>query len=149
MKSVLYFAYGSNLDRKQMRARCPDATPVGPAMLRGYRLAFAGASRRWEGGVATLLPARGRNVSGVLYQLSEDSLAALDRIEGHPDFYIRCRVCVADEWGRKRFAQTYCLPRQAETVPSTRYLQKIRRAYERLGFCVAVLEDAISVGSAA
>jgi gamma-glutamylcyclotransferase len=148
MKSVLYFAYGSNLDRKQMRARCSDATPVGRAMLRGYRLAFAGASRRWDGaGVATLLPARGSNVSGVLYQMSEDSLATLDRIEGHPDFYIRCRVCVADEWSRKRFAQTYCLPAQAETVPSTRYLQKIRRAYERLGFCIAVLEDA--VGSAA
>jgi hypothetical protein len=40
---------------------------------------------------------------------------------------------VVDEWGRKRFAQTYCLPPQAETLPSTRYLQKIRGAYERVG----------------
>lgn len=144
MKSVVMFAYGSNLDRAQMRERCPDATPVGRAMLRGYRIAFAGASRRWDGGgVATLLPARGSNVSGVLYELSDESLAVLDSYEGHPNFYIRCRVCVADEWARRRFAQTYSLPPQPETLPATRYLRRIIRAYERLGFNLAALQDAL------
>ncbi|MBI2388661.1 MAG: gamma-glutamylcyclotransferase [Deltaproteobacteria bacterium] len=148
MKTVLTFAYGSNLDRAQMRERCPDATPVGRAVLRGYRIAFAGASRRWDGaGVATLLPARARTVSGVLYALSEESLAVLDRFEGHPHVYVRCRVCVTDEWGRRRFAQAYCLPPQPEAIPATRYLRKITRAYERLGFSLKALEEAL--GSAA
>jgi len=135
MKSVLYFAYGSNLDRAQMRVRCPDATPVGRAMLRGYRIAFAGSSVTWDGAaVATLLPARNENTSGVLYALSEASLAKLDACEGHPNVYQRVRVCVADEWARRRFAHTYCLPLVREAPPAARYLRKIQRAYERLGF---------------
>jgi hypothetical protein len=40
--SVLYFAYGSNLDEVQMRRRCPQAVLVGPARLLGHRLVFSG-----------------------------------------------------------------------------------------------------------
>ena len=39
-----YFAYGSNLDAAQMRARCPSAKLLGAAILDGYRLGFAGQS---------------------------------------------------------------------------------------------------------
>jgi cation transport regulator ChaC len=139
-----YFAYGSNLDADQMRARCPDAEPLGRAMLGGYRIAFAGSSQRWHGGaVATLLPARGSNVSGVLYKLSAESFATLDRFEGHPDVYVRVRVRVSDERGRRRHALAYCLPLLDEAMPATKYLWKIVRAYERLGFTLRPLLDAV------
>jgi gamma-glutamylcyclotransferase len=139
-----YFAYGSNLDRAQMRERCPDASTIGRAMLAGYRIAFAGSSRRWDGGaVATLLPARGQNVSGVLYRLSPESFAKLDRLEGHPDVYIRVRVSVVDEHGRRRHAQAYCLPPLDEAMPATKYLRKIIRAYERHGFNLRPLIEAV------
>ncbi|MBI2392799.1 MAG: gamma-glutamylcyclotransferase [Deltaproteobacteria bacterium] len=135
-KPILYFAYGSNLDRTQMRQRCRDAAPAGPATLKGYRIGFAGSSASWEGSaVATLLPARGALVSGFLYEVSPESIEVLDRYEGHPRFYVRCRVSVSDERGRRRVAQTYCLPLEhQEGMPASRYLQKIVRAYQRLGF---------------
>jgi hypothetical protein len=34
---ILYFAYGSNLWRKQMRDRCPACEEIGYGVLRGYR----------------------------------------------------------------------------------------------------------------
>ena len=35
---MLHFAYGSNMSRAPMRARCPSAREVGTATLAGYRL---------------------------------------------------------------------------------------------------------------
>ena len=57
-----YFAYGSNLDAAQMRARCPSAKLLGAAILDGYRLGFAGQSAAWGGGVATVVRDGDENV---------------------------------------------------------------------------------------
>ena len=37
-RMTLYFAYGSNMSRALMRARCPTAREVGTATLAGHRL---------------------------------------------------------------------------------------------------------------
>ena len=37
---MLYLAYGSNLNKKQMSRRCPNAKPVGSIILKGYKLEF-------------------------------------------------------------------------------------------------------------
>ena len=37
---MLYLAYGSNLNKKQMSRRCPNATPVGSVILKGFKLEF-------------------------------------------------------------------------------------------------------------
>ena len=34
---TLHFAYGSNMSRALMRVHAPEAQPVGPAQLPGYR----------------------------------------------------------------------------------------------------------------
>jgi hypothetical protein len=81
----LYFAYGSNLDHAQMRHRCPGAVRVARATMSGYRLAFTGYSRTWQGPVATIIPEPGALVEGVLYRLAPGELRVLDRYEGHPD----------------------------------------------------------------
>ena len=58
MKRILYIAYGSNMNIRQMAWRCPMAEVVGTARLKGYRLLFRGYKR---GAVATVEPfARGR-----------------------------------------------------------------------------------------
>ena len=75
MKQILYFAYGSNLDPARMRRRCATATPVGPAMLGGWRLAFGGHSRAWGGPVATLVKAPDEGVDGLLHALPPQARA--------------------------------------------------------------------------
>ena len=43
---TLYFAYGANMERAAMRKRCPGATALGIAALRGWRYVIARRLRR-------------------------------------------------------------------------------------------------------
>jgi gamma-glutamylcyclotransferase len=138
-----YFAYGSNLDREQMRRRCPGAVLLARAMMSGYRLAFTGYSRVWQGPVATILPEPGSQVEGVLYRLAPGELRVLDRYEGHPRSYRRYRRIVRDARGQRHRAHVYVLPPDGElTLPSIPYLSVIWRAYQRFGFDQRVLREA-------
>ena len=131
--SVLYFAYGSNLDPEQMRRRCPSTEAVGPARLPEHRLFFAGASRNWNGGgTATLEPDPTVHVPGFLYRISGDDLADLDRYEGS---YRRERLAVHVPRGDESLAWVYI--RKNDTpirAPSRRYLAVMAHAYGRLGY---------------
>jgi hypothetical protein len=100
MNPHLYFAYGSNLDVRQMGARCPGATLVGTAVLRDHRLVFCGHSRTWNGAVASVVHAPGATVPGVLYELGVDDLSTLDRREGRPHSYDRLTVTVIQPTGQ-------------------------------------------------
>ena len=62
--TLLYFAYGSNMDLNQMDFRCPDAQALETVRLEGYRLAFR--SNGGNRGVATILPDPDSHVDGVL-----------------------------------------------------------------------------------
>ncbi len=90
-----YFAYGSNLDAAQMRRRCPDSKPLGPARLDHYGLRFDGASQNWsKAAVANIVPSPLRAVWGVLYDVSEADLLLLDGYEHVPLNYRRLVVSV-------------------------------------------------------
>ena len=77
-----YFAYGSNLDKEQMKDRCPDSEPLSAVQLVNYKLLY----RR---GVATIEKSLLDIVYGAVYDISEYDLANLDRYEGYPDYYQR------------------------------------------------------------
>lgn len=141
---MLYFAYGSNLDEDQMRERCPSAEALARAVLSDHALAFGGFSRRWGGAVASVVPAHGAQVHGLLYRIDDADLRVLDRFEGHPTVYERVLKPVRDERDLRRRAATYLLPRDrcAPGAPAPDYLNKLWRAYERLGFDVAPLARA-------
>ena len=70
----LYFAYGSNLNLKQMLARCPTAVLVRPFVINDWRLVFRD--------VADIEPAPGSVVHGALYKVTPKDVKALDRYEG-------------------------------------------------------------------
>jgi cation transport regulator ChaC len=125
---VYYFAYGSNLNKKQMLERCPDSKPRFVATLRNYKLVFVGWSRQWRGGVASIKPFRGERVLGVLYELSDRDLRRLDSYEGYPGSYNRLKVTVFDEDGESVEAITYIKSEQAEEIqPSKEYLSIIQQ----------------------
>jgi hypothetical protein len=138
----LYFAYGSNLDLEQMRERCPWSEPLCAARLRRHRLAFAGHSALWDGGVATLVADPFGHVDGVLYALTDNDIAALDRWEGHPNVYRRERVSVR-AGSRGLSAYTYIRSANPPANPSAEYLSRIERAYRRHQFDVAALREAL------
>jgi len=122
---MYYFAYGSNLNRKQMRERCPDSNPMFTATLSNYKLVFVGWFRRWRGGVASIKPLRGDRVRGAIYEVSEQCLRRLDRYESD---YNRFKVTVLGEDSEPIEVITYIKAGQLEeTQPSKEYLAIIQQ----------------------
>jgi gamma-glutamylcyclotransferase (GGCT)/AIG2-like uncharacterized protein YtfP len=72
---MLYFAYGSNMSRAPMRARCPTAREAGIAVLRHHRFVIM------ANGYASVVPLPDEAVYGVLWRIGPRDLAALDAYE--------------------------------------------------------------------
>ena len=72
---MLHFAYGSNMDRRLMRRHCPGAEIVGNAVLRDHRFIIM------KEGYASVVPARGGVVHGLLWRISPRDLTALNAYE--------------------------------------------------------------------
>lgn len=131
---MYYFAYASNLSRRQMAERCPEAKPKFTARLPHYKLIFAGWSRKWRGGYATIRQSRGDVVMGALYEISERGLRLLDKHEDYPSSYDHLKVKVVTEDGDFVEAVTYIRVGQAEeTKPSPEYLAIIQKGYKDWG----------------
>lgn len=78
--SFLYFAYGSNLWPPQMRSRCPSATPVGTAAIKGWRLVYDKPSTDGSAKLNIRPDPIGR-VEGMVYQIEDGERQYLDRAE--------------------------------------------------------------------
>ncbi len=129
-QAMYYFAYASNLNRKQMLERYPNAKPRFTATLPNFKLIFTGWSRKWRGGVASIKPLKGEKVMGAVYEISERDLRFLDRDEGYPNIYNRREVVVFPEDGEAVKAVTYIKVEQSEeTKPSLEYLTTIQQGY--------------------
>lgn len=128
---MYYFAYASNLSKKQMQARCPDSKPMFVATLPNFKLVFTGWSRTWHGGVATVKSFRGEKVRGAIYEVSDACLRQLDKYEVG---YTRFNVTVFDEDNEPRQAVTYIKSGQLEeSRPSQEYGEVIRQGYRDWG----------------
>jgi hypothetical protein len=98
-----YFAYGSNLKWERLRARVPTAAPEGVAALPSHRLV---CNKRGRDGSAkaNLVVDATSEVWGVVYRLTLDGLALLDRHEGG---YRRVEVELVTASGSALRAETY------------------------------------------
>ncbi|MFC2042386.1 gamma-glutamylcyclotransferase family protein [Chloroflexota bacterium] len=122
---MYYFAYGSNLNKRQMQERCPDSKPMFTATLPNYKLVFSGWSRQWRGGIASIKPIRDEKVRGAIYEISEQCLRRLDRFEVG---YSRINVTVFGEDDEPIEAITYVKTGQQEdSPPSKEYLEVIQQ----------------------
>jgi len=81
-----YIAYGSNLNVPQMRMRCPGATILGTADLKGWELLFRGSK---TGSYLTIEEKDGGSVPVVIWEVTPTDEAALDHYEGFPSFYYK------------------------------------------------------------
>jgi Gamma-glutamyl cyclotransferase, AIG2-like len=98
---MLHFAYGTNMSRALMRRRCPTAIPVGVAGLPGRRFLIT------RDGYASVIPAPGAEVHGVLWRLQPRDVAALNAYEAlDSGLYVRRVLSVVHE-GRRTAAVAY------------------------------------------
>jgi gamma-glutamylcyclotransferase len=128
----LYFAYGSNMSRRQMTERCPDHECLGKAVLSDHALCIPRHSSMRNCGVAGLAEMPGAEVWGVVYRLHDVDLAALDKREGydpakpfHVNRYNRQTVRVLMD-GQEVECHTYFARHEpGRHVPSAEYLATI------------------------
>jgi hypothetical protein len=119
---MLYFAYGSNMDRAAMTARCPQVRPVGVAALPGWRF-FIGVD-----GWGSVDPAPGETVHGVLWALTARDCAALHSYELlHKGLY-GMRTLPVRRGSRRVPAMAYVLRRRIPGTPKPGYIELIVRA---------------------
>ena len=76
MEQIFYFAYGSNLLHKQMRARCPEAKLIGKASLANWRFGIM------DRGYATIMPTDSSIVWGGVWSITAADEKSLDCCEG-------------------------------------------------------------------
>ena len=119
-----YFAYASNMSRKQMSSRA-EILEEYAGRLENYELVF---NKKARGGVSTanVRQAAGKFVLGVLYWITESSFRNLDRFEGVPEHYRRIEVNVAYGEGKSAAAQVYIATKVDKGLrPAPHYLQTI------------------------
>lgn len=107
MTDLLYFAYGSNMLRQRLDARCPHIELAGVAALADHRLTFDQYSPVDDSGKAGIEAAPGQVVHGVLWSLPPADWPALDRAEARGTGYERVRWAVTLGDGRSLDVMTY------------------------------------------
>ena len=75
-----YFVYGSNMKRSRIEERVGIVVDRGIATMRDYSIAFNKQSKDGTG-KTNIIPAKQKDVLGVVYELSEDQLKVLDKSE--------------------------------------------------------------------
>lgn len=143
----LYFAYGSNLNLKDLgefeRDKFPnreksfeDTTNIldGIFFLPDYQLQFTYKSIKREGGVLDVVPKLGHAVAGKLFEVNDWNL--LDAKEGAPSVYEKIEITVIDENGTTFDAFTYVVTskNKVEYVkPNQKYVGIVSDGYEEFG----------------
>jgi gamma-glutamylcyclotransferase (GGCT)/AIG2-like uncharacterized protein YtfP len=130
-----YFAYGSNMDQKQMLERCPSAKLLGVAVLKGYSLAFTIYSPKRSCGCADIIKSSAADgVYGLLYELTDSDLQSMDAFEGHPVHYQRIAVSVIHN-DKEIVAYTYeVVTKEKDLIPSKEYLKIMLDAAVKYSF---------------
>ena len=137
MEKRYYIAYGSNLNVRQMRLRCPSATVLGTANLRGWELLFKGSK---TGSYLTIEPCEKGTVPVAIWEVTEQDEKALDRYEGYPSFYYKKEIKVqyrGIRTGRRRTVNAFVYIMHEDRpigVPSDFYMRTCLEGYDSFRF---------------
>jgi hypothetical protein len=134
--SKLYIAYGSNLNKRQMRIRCPGAKSLGWFFLKDARLVFRG--------VADIEFKKGEKVPVGLWRISTQNEATLDHYEGvDGGMYYKDERIIINYKGRPTPVLVYLMNSEGVYPPSDHYANAIREGYKNFGLPEKYLDNAI------
>ena len=137
MKKRYYIAYGSNLNIRQMRMRCPSARIIGTSEIPDYELLFKGSK---TGSYLTIESKEGSRIPVAAWEVSAEDELALDRYEGFPTFYYKKELMLPIKGirsGKIRQRNTFVYIMHEDRpfgVPSNFYMQTCLSGYKSFGF---------------
>jgi hypothetical protein len=138
---ALYAAYGTNLDVRRMRERCPHSPSRGSGWLQGWRLTFGGEDLAWGGALATVVEDPSSQVFVLLYDVpswDEETLDTWESIDLGSFRKLRLRVQTLDG---EALAWLYVLDAYEGGLPSAHYLSVLADAAEHAGAPTDYLTD--------
>jgi hypothetical protein len=140
MSNRAFATYGVGLNRSEMAKRCPTAKPIGTTELKNFKLAFRGGN---ASAVATIEKKKGGSVPALLWEISPQDEAALDRWIGVPELYRKTTVKVRLN-GAAMDAFVYILiANKPRNRPSAFYYSTLLEGYRAAGFDVNILRAAV------
>ena len=141
-------AYGSNLLWSRMEARCPSAEVVGTTVIPGYRMLF---KKSCTGFYSTIEQDANSHVPAVIYRISMEEEAYLDRCEGYPRHYYKHEffLPVWDPDGRRLRKRRNCIAYILHEdrllgEPTAEYYRIVEQGYMDWEFDTGILEKALS-----
>lgn len=135
-----YIAYGSNLNLKQMKMRCPDSKLIGTGILDNYELLFRGNG---HDAVATIEQKAGGKVPIGIFEISDKDELSLDRYEGFPHLYTKRYVNIKSQ-NVDDIAMIYIMnDGHSYGLPSQFYYSTIKQGYKDCQLDLKYLEKAI------
>ena len=143
-KKKYYIAYGSNLNIRQMRFRCPGTKPIGISAIPDYELLYKGSK---TGSYLTIEKKKGSLVPIVVWEVTAADEKRLDAYEGYPNFYykkeMKLPVRLANGKTKKLTAFIYIMHEERELgCPSLAYIRTCKEGYRNFGFDQKYLETA-------
>ena len=115
----LYFAYGSNMNQKQMNYRCPEAFPVAIGRLPRFKFLINSS------GVASIIESELDDTLGVIWQISQTNEKTLDRYEGVAKSIYKKIILTADVEDDKVSCLCYQALNNKYGIPREGYLEKV------------------------
>ena len=149
MKRKYYIAYGSNLNKEQIRFRCPQAEIIGTSEIKDYELLFKGSQ---TGSYLTIEKKGGGSVPVAVWATTAADEAALDRYEGFPTFYYKAEMKLLIKGIRtgkirNRRCYVYIMHENRPLgMPSGYYVSTCLDGYRAFGFKEEILMRAIENG---
>ena len=144
MSNRLFAAFGVGLNRNEMVKHCPTAKLLGTTELKNYRLMFRGGNAN---AVATIEKMKGGSVPALLWEISPQDEAALERWFGVPGLYREATIKVRRD-GAPVDALIYILNSgKPKNKPSAFYYSTLLEGYKAAGVDTEILKAAILGGS--
>lgn len=148
-KKKYYLAYGSNLNVRQMRYRCPSARIVGISVIKNYELLYKGSK---TGAYLTIEPKKNGLVPIAVWEVTADDEKRLDIYEGCPNFYykkeVRLSVKLANGDVKKLDAFVYIMHEERSLgVPTLAYVRTCEEGYSNFGFDTKFLDAAYEISA--
>lgn len=127
---VYSFAYGRNMSSAAFTDRLDTAEKVTRGVLLDHQLVFNRKGSYRDGGVASVVPAEGKRVYGIIWKVPAADLADLDEIEDVPAAYKRVTKTVNSLDGEKHSCEVYVSIPEGNLEPDPEYLNLLIEAAE-------------------
>ena len=148
---VLYFAYGSNMDKEDLDIWCKKFSfspikfiSIKKAILWGFKLTFNYLSPSRGYGAANLMPSKNDHIEGILCEINEEDFKKISGKEGTPYFYEEIKITVEADGKKIENASSFKAVRSREenrhVPPKKSYMDLIINNAKKYGFSPEYIE---------